>query len=264
MNKLAVIVLAAGKGKRMNSKHINKVVLKLGGRQMILRTIDLLENLKISPIIVVVGFAKKSVTDLLGQRVVFVDQKKRLGTAHAVKCALKYLPRHVTDVLVLNGDDSAFYEGETIINLIKVHQKKNTEVTFLTIELDNPSGLGRIIRDDKEQLLAIIEDKDASLQQKKIEEINPGCYLFKVSFLRKYLRKIKKSKTTDEYYLTRLVDIAAANNEKIETLRGGKIPWRGINTPLELKEAERFYFQHSTSEESLRNTSEVTEWAPPR
>ena len=243
MNKLGAIVLAAGKGKRMNSKHINKVVLKLGGRQMILRTIDLVENLKISPIIVVVGFAKKSVTDLLGQRVIFVNQKKRLGTAHAVNCALEYLSDSVKDVLVLNGDDSAFYKEGTIRNLIKVHQKLKSSITFLTIEVNNPSGLGRVVRDVKNRLIAIVEDKDASAKHKKIKEINPGCYIFDLEFLKRYVGKIGKSNTTGEYYLTSIIDIAIKNNEKVETLRAGKIAWRGINTAEELKDAEKLFLQ---------------------
>lgn len=243
MDKLAAIVLAAGKGKRMDSKHVNKVVLKLGGRQMILYTIDLLENLKISSVIVVVGFAKKSVMDLLGQRVIFVNQKIRLGTAHAVKCALKYLPKNITDVIVLNGDDSAFYKEGTIKSLIEKHREKDSSFTFLTIEIHNPTGLGRVIRNGNGKVNAVVEEKDATLEQKRIKEINPACYVFNVKFLREHLTKIRKSKITDEYYLTSLIDIAITNNEKMETVKAGKLSWRGINTMEELREAERMFLQ---------------------
>lgn len=243
MDNLTAIVLAAGKGKRMDSKHVNKVVLKLAGRQMILYTIDLLENLKIRTIIVVVGFAKKSVMDLLGQRVIFVNQKIRLGTAHGVKCALKYLPKNITDVLVLNGDDSAFYKEETIKSLIEKHREKDSSFTFLTIEIDNPTGLGRVIRNSNGKVNAVVEEKDATLEQKRIKEINPACYVFNVKFLREHLTKIIKSKITDEYYLTSLIDIAITNNEKMETVKAGKLSWRGINTMEELREAERMFLQ---------------------
>lgn len=243
MDNLTAIVLAAGKGKRMDSKHVNKVVLKLGSRQMILYTIDLLENLKINPVIVVVGFAKKSVVDLLGQRVIFVNQKIRLGTAHAVKCALKYLPKNITDVLVLNGDDSAFYKEETIKSLIEKHREKDSSFTFLTIEIDNPTGLGRVIRNGNGKVNAVVEEKDATLEQKRIKEINPACYVFNVEFLREHLTKIRKSKITDEYYLTSLISMGIKDKEKIATLRGGRIPWRGINTVEELREAERMFLQ---------------------
>lgn len=243
MNKIAGIILAAGKGKRIKSKDVNKVVLSLGGRPMILYALKLLESLKISPIIVVVGFAKKSVIDVLENRVLYVEQKKRLGTAHAVGCAIKYLPEGIKDVLILYGDDSAFYKKETIKSLMERHRKKDSSFTFLTLELDNPTGLGRVIRDDVGKVTAIVEEKDASLEQKLIKEVNPACYVFKVKFLRKYLKKIKKSRKTGEYYLTKLVDLAIENKEKIETLNGGKISWRGINTIEELNEAQRLFLQ---------------------
>ena len=135
MNKIAGIILAGGKGKRVKSKDINKVVLSLGGHPMILYAVKLLESLKISPIIAVVGFAKKSVIDILKDRVVYVEQKKRLGTAHAVGIVLKYLPKDITDVLVLNGDDSAFYKEETIRNLIKKHREKGASLEEVTNEI---------------------------------------------------------------------------------------------------------------------------------
>lgn len=250
MNKVAAIVLAGGKGERMRasdalkSKIVNKVVLPLGNKPMILYTIDLLESLKVSIIIVVVGFAKESVIDVLGSKVFFVEQKERLGTGHAVNLALKKLDKldkNVHDVLVLNGDDSAFYKKETIVDLIKKHNKSRASITFLTIELDKPAGLGRVVKDNSGKVVAIIEDSDASLTQRKIKEINPACYMFSLEFLHKYLGRIKKSKISGEYYLTGLIDVAIKNNEKVETVRVAKLLWRGINTTEELKEAERLF-----------------------
>lgn len=243
MNKIAAIVLAAGKGKRMGSKNVNKAVVPLANKSMILHTIELLEDIKIAPIIVVVGFAKNSVIDAVGSRVIFAEQKKRMGTAHAVLCSLKELDHKVNDVLILNGDDSAFYTKDTILKLIKAHLIKNSSFTFLTIELSNPEGLGRIVRDSNGNLIAIIEDKDANPTYKLTNEVNPACYVFNLDFLKRYLPKIEKSKVTGEYYLTRLVDIAIKNNERVETIKAGKIPWRGINTIEELKEAERLFLQ---------------------
>lgn len=242
MNKIAAIILAAGKGKRINSKDTNKVTLLLGNKPMILHTIDLLKSLDINNIVVVVGFAKKSVMDVLGAKVNYIEQKRQLGTADAVLYALDKI-KSAKDVIVLNGDDSAFYTKETMARLIKVHRKKSASLTFLTIELDNPEGLGRVIRDQNNKIIRIVEEKDASMEIKKIEEINPGCYIFDIGFLRKYIKKIRESRVTGEYYLTRVIDIAIKNNEKVETIRGGKIPWRGINTMEELKEAERMFLQ---------------------
>lgn len=241
MKKIAAIVLAAGKGKRMKTLKHNKVVFKLANKHMIVHTVDLLDNLRIKFKIVVVGFAKKSVMDVLKNRVIYAFQKKRLGTAHAVSCALKKLPKNISDVLILQGDDSALYQKETIAKLIDLHLLSKASFTFLTIEVDNPLGLGRILRDKNGKLISVVEEKDALEEEKKIKEINPACYLISVDFLKKYLKKIEKSKVTGEYYLTSLIDIAIKNYEKIEAVKAGKILWRGINTPEELKEAERLF-----------------------
>lgn len=242
MKKIAAVILAAGKGERMNSKKINKVVIPLGNKHMIVHTVDRLRELLVNPIIVVVGFAKESVMKVLKGKVIFAEQKKRLGTAHALMCALKKLPPHVQTVLVLYGDDSAFCTNDIIKKLIKAHWEENAALSFLTIVVDNPVGLGRIIR-DKGSVVGIVEEKDATQAQRKITEINPAFYIFEVSFLKKYLGKVEKSPVSGEYYLTSLIDVAIKNYEKIEVVQGGKIAWRGINTPEELKEAERLFLQ---------------------
>ena len=244
MNNVGAIILAAGKGKRMNSKNFNKVVHLLNGKPMIIHPVEMFESLGLKPIVVVVGFAKKSVVSAVGNRVIFAHQSKILGTGHAVSCGLKKLTDNTKNVLVVNGDDSAFYTAETISELINEHVKKEAALSFLTINVDNPFGLGRIIRDANGNTLGVVEEKDATDDQRKIEEVIPGCYVFSVSFLRKYLKKVKKSMATGEYYLTSLIDLAIRNNEKVEAIKGGKISWRGINTPKELKEAEQLFSQN--------------------
>lgn len=244
MNNLAAIILAAGKGKRMKSKAINKVALNLGQRPMILHTYSILEKIKVRTIVIVVGFAKESVIRLFEKkRAVFALQAKRLGTAHAVLCGFKKIPNDIENVLVLNGDDSALYKVNTIKDLINKHVETNAAFTFLTIEMENPAGLGRVIRGKGGTVLAIVEEKDATDDIKKIKEVNPACYIFKRSFLNKYLNLIKKSSITGEYYLTSLIDIGIKNNEKIETLQAGLFAWRGVNTKEELVEAERIFLK---------------------
>ena len=238
---LAAIVLAAGHGKRMKSQKVNKVTLELGGKPMILHTVELLESLGIKTVVVVVGFAKESVIALLKGRAIFTEQKERLGTAHAVSTALKELPKNISDVLVLNGDDSALYSKSVIKELIDKHLSLNASFTLLTIEKDPPFGLGRIVRDSQGKISDIVEEKDATDEQRKIREINPGCYIFKVDFLKKYLPEVEKSPVSGEYYLTSLIKIGLQNGEKIEDLPAGKLAWRGINTQSELSEAERLF-----------------------
>lgn len=237
--KLGAIILAAGKGTRMESKKINKVTLPLGGKPMILHTAELLSQIDVSPIVIVIGFAKNSVKGLFNGNVLFAEQKRRLGTAHAVNTALKELPQDVKDILILQGDDSAFYGQDIIKGLLNAHRENKAAFTFLTIDVDNPQGLGRIVRDSQGNLRGIVEEKDATAKQKRINEINPACYVVSTQFLKKYLPQVKKSPITGEYYLTSLIDIGIKHGENIQTLRAGKILWRGVNTKQELIEAEK-------------------------
>ncbi len=237
-DNLGAIILAAGKGSRMKAKTVNKVAMHLADKPMILHTVELLHGLSVKNIIVVVGFAKQSVMRLLDGGVIFAEQKKRLGTAHAVSVALKKINENIKHVIVLNGDDSAFYSKKVISNLIEKHKKENSAFTFLTIEKENPFGLGRVVRNNNGTVISVVEEKDASKKQRGIKEVNPGCYIFSVDFLRKYLPKVEKSEITNEYYLTSLIGIGIKNNEKIETVKAGNLTWRGVNTKEELNEAD--------------------------
>jgi bifunctional UDP-N-acetylglucosamine pyrophosphorylase / glucosamine-1-phosphate N-acetyltransferase len=241
MENVAAIILAAGKGKRMNSNGESKTLVILGKKPLIVHTIDNLEEIKIYPIIVVVGYAKESIMNTLGNKVIYAVQDELTGTATALKCGLAKLPKNKKTVLVMDGDDSAFYSKELFTRMIDIHEKKNAALTLMTIEVEDPAGLGRIVRNSKGGMLGIVEDKDATSEQKTIKEINPGLYVFGMPFLNKYLDKIEKSPISGEYYLTSLVDIAIKNKEKLIDVRAGKIPWRGVNTPEELMEAEKIF-----------------------
>jgi bifunctional N-acetylglucosamine-1-phosphate-uridyltransferase/glucosamine-1-phosphate-acetyltransferase GlmU-like protein len=240
MNNIGAIILAAGKGSRMKAKQTNKVTYMLGDKPMIMHVVHLLEGMNLSPVVIVIGFAKESVKSLFNNDVLFAEQSKRLGTAHAALQALKVLPEDVTDVFILNGDDSAFYTKEVLNKLKEEHIKNNNAITFLTLDVANPFGLGRVVRKEG-KVVATVEEKDATDEERKINEINPACYLFNVNFLRKNIRNVPKSPVTGEYYLMSLVEIAIAKGDKVEGIKGGNIPWRGVNTGEELKEAEELY-----------------------
>jgi len=240
MNKTGAIILAAGRGSRMKSKKTNKVTHKLGDKPMIVHAVQILEDMKLSSIVVVVGFAKESVKKLFDKNVIFAEQSKRLGTAHAALQGLRVMPKEISHTFILNGDDSAFYTKNVLNNLLKEHIKNKNAITFLTLQVENPYGLGRVIR-EKGKVVAIVEEKDANNEQRSINEINPACYLFEGEFIRKYIKKVPKSKVTGEYYLMSLLEIAIKNNYRVEGIRGGNIPWRGVNTGEELKEAEKLY-----------------------
>lgn len=238
---IGAIVLAAGKGSRMKSKDANKVTLPLADKPMIVHSVELLEKVQVHPIVIVVGFAKKSVMDILGERVYFAEQAKRLGTAHAAEKGLAVMPEHVDHVLILNGDDSAFYKEEIIAKLIEKHLSSQAAFSFLTLEQQNPFGLGRVVRDSDGNVQRIVEEKDATEKVRQITEINPGCYIGTYTFLKKYLPQVTKSDVTGEYYLVNLVELAVFHNEKIATVNAGNIPWRGVNTKEELKKAQSLY-----------------------
>lgn len=242
---LGAIILAAGKGKRMNLQNENKVALLLHDKPIITHIVHFMQKLHIKDIVVVVGHAKESVIhSLKNEKVIFARQVEQLGTGHALGCGLQMVPREIRDVLVVYGDDAVLYSDSqlpVINNLLSLHKDSNASVTLLTIELDNPTGLGRIVRDESGKLISIVEEKDASKSQRNIKEINPGCFLFKVEFLREYVPRIKKSPVTGEYYLTNVIDLAFINKEKIETLKGGRLHWRGINTKEELMEASQIF-----------------------
>lgn len=241
MNNLAGIILAAGKGSRMKSKSFNKVALLLGGKPMIVHGVELLFKLKLSPIVVVVGFAKESVKKLIKEDVLFAEQKKRLGTANALTVGLKVLPKNISDVLVIQGDDSAFYKKENLENLINLHRQNKNAMTLLTAQVSDSSGLGRIIRDKDGKIISITEEKNASEMQKKINEINPACYIFSINFLNKYLAEVPKDPVSKEFYLVSLLEIAIKNKQKVEDVKGGRTPWRGVNTKGELDAAQKLY-----------------------
>lgn len=241
--KLGAVILAAGKGKRMEVDGVNKVTMALAEKPIILRIVHFMEKLGIEDIVVVVGHAKESVMEVLKdeKHVIYAEQKELLGTGHAALIALDKIPADVTDVIIVYGDDAVIYIEEhlpIIGKLFETHYASQAAFTFLTINKENPFGLGRIVRDENEKLLAIVEEKDATEEQKNIKEINPGCFIFRVDFLRSYLKMVEKSSATGEYYLTSLIDLAIKNKEHVETMKGGYMAWRGVNTKEELQEAE--------------------------
>ena len=187
-----------------------------------------------------IGYAKDSIINYFGKKFIYVEQKKRLGTAHALKCVLSKISLGTKNVFVCYSDDTAFYPPLIIKKLVNFHLKKERDLTILTVIKKDPFGLGRIIRDKHRKIRGIVEEKNATLSQKKIKEINTGCYCFNLKFLKKYLPLIKRDQIKKEYYLTDIVGLAISNHAKINTLKIKKGEYfQGVNTKEQLLTAEK-------------------------
>ncbi len=244
--KITGVILAAGKGTRMNSKIENKVSHLFLGKPIILYGVELFEKI-CDEVIVVVGAFAQSVKKIVDgkRKIKYTYQKKRLGTGHAVKIALLELKDNPPSfVLVGMGDHMMFYKEETIKKLINKHKEQKCTVSFITTKYHDPNALagGRVERDKQGNVLDIVEQKDATDKQRKIKELNAALYCFEYSFLKENINKIKKSEVTGEYYLPDLIKIAIQKKLKVYAM---VVHFReigiGINKYEELAESQSLY-----------------------
>ena len=240
MNKeLRVIILAAGKGTRMNSD-LPKVLHKLQGKTLIDYVIDESELLKPKEIILVVGYKKERVIKHTESRInlKYAIQEEQLGTGHAVLQTKELLKNKKGHILILYGDVPNI-KASTLLPIVDNHIINNRDLTLITAEIDDPTGYGRIIRDKKGNLLKIIEEKDCNNNEKKIKEWNPGIYIFKIKEVFRILNSIKTNNASKEYYLTDAIGLAQQSNMQIKAIKianSGEVI--GINTTDQLKELE--------------------------
>ncbi len=244
---IAGIILAAGKGTRIKSRDRNKVTLPFLNKPLIVYSVELMLGV-CDKVVVVIGAFHESVRQVLASYpVIYAYQQKRLGTAHATKIGVEVLKKTapLPDlVLVGYGDHTMFYQQQTIKKLITTHQRYRPAVSLLTFYYPEPNRIryGRIIRDDQGFITDIVEQKDATADQLKIKEVNPGFYCFDFNFLADNLKKVKKSPASGEYYLTDLIKIAVGQGKKVVglTIDFGQAGL-GVNTAEELKESEKIY-----------------------
>ncbi|MEK7150242.1 MAG: NTP transferase domain-containing protein [Patescibacteria group bacterium] len=236
--KIQIVILAAGKGKRMQSD-LPKVLATIKGRSMISRVLSSILEVSGEKPIMIVGHKAELVQSELGNLCFYVSQKEQLGTGHAVSCAEKNCEKS-DNVIVLSGDQP-FIKAQTIKNLIKKHLETRAKITFtVTTPQDFLDwrkgflGFGRILRENN-KVIGIKEYKDATEKEKETKEINAGCYIFNAKWLWKNLKKIKSKNAQNEYYLTDLLQIASKGGEKIETVQIESYEALGANTKEELK-----------------------------
>lgn len=232
---LAVVIMAAGKGTRMNSD-LAKVLHQAGGKPLLSHVIALAKALKANPIVVVVGHQAKRVREAFASEpgLSFALQEPQLGTGHAVMAAAPKLAGHQGPVLILSGDVPAL-SLDTLNNLLEVHLDQKNQLTVLAMDLDDPGHYGRMITGPDGDLRLIVEFRDASPEQKKISLVNAGIYMAQAGPLLEYLPKLNTQNDQGEYYLTDLVALMSADGLKVgHAICPDPRQVAGVNSPEQL------------------------------
>lgn len=214
MKNRYVIVLAAGQGTRMKSK-LYKVMHPVMGKPMVGHVVQAALNAKVNNIFTVTGVGSEVVKDYLQLKSDYVYQEEQLGTAHAVEQARSLLKDKEGTTLVLSGD-APLIEADTIQQLMDFHENKKAKATVLTAQIENPFGYGRIVRANDNSVHKIVEEKDASTDEKLIKEINTGTYCFDNKVLFEVLQEVDNDNNQGEYYLPDVIEILQAKEEAVE------------------------------------------------
>jgi UDP-N-acetylglucosamine pyrophosphorylase len=237
---LAVIIMAAGKGTRMQSD-LPKVLHQANGRPLIHYVLDTADALLPDKTILIVGHQSELVKDAVTRyRLTTALQEPQMGTGHAVMQAETHLSDFDGEILILSGD-APLVNIDTLQELIAFHRARNGAATVLTALLPDPTGYGRIIREkNSEHVLKIVEQKDASSEELAVREINSGVYVFNARLLFDALAKINTINAQNEYYLTDVFGVCFRDGKSVYAFKtGNPDEILGINTPQQLMEAER-------------------------
>jgi bifunctional UDP-N-acetylglucosamine pyrophosphorylase / glucosamine-1-phosphate N-acetyltransferase len=233
------IILAAGKGTRMNSA-LPKVLHPVAGKPMISRVIASCKKAGINDIRVVVGHGSTLVKTVLEpEGVTFFEQKNQLGTADAVRSAQ---PESIEgNIIILNGDHPLI-EAQDIENFMREFKEQKLDIGLVTTVLKDPGDFGRVVRSSGE-LYAIVESKDASAEAKKIKEVNTGIYLTRAAILNLLLPEVKNQNLKQEFYLTDIISLGIEERKKVKTISGAKNVSMGVNNQIELAKATKLVFK---------------------
>jgi UDP-N-acetylglucosamine diphosphorylase/glucosamine-1-phosphate N-acetyltransferase len=235
---IAVIILAAGLGKRMRSPKA-KVLHEIQGRPMLAYVIDVAREIAGRSVIVVVGNQAEAVRRAVsGAAVRYAYQDRQLGTGHAVLCALPQLPDDCEQVVVLCGD-TPLLTAPTLKSLVQGHLAAGRDATLLAVELEDPQGYGRVLLNDHQQVCGIIEEADASAGQRAIRLINTGIYCVTRQFLSDALPNVTPDNAQGEFYLTDIIRIGYESGRDIGvSYAAAPREILGVNTPEDLARVE--------------------------
>jgi len=242
---LDIIILAAGKGTRMNSS-LPKVLHPLAGRPILAHVLATAQSLEPRNLFVVIGHDAERIKEEFPEASwKWVIQREQLGTGHAVQQTLPHLPKDGRTIIIYG--DVPLLKAETLERLIE--EIPPTAVGVLTAMMENPKGLGRIIRNEQGKFLRVVEEKDAKASEKLIKEINSGIYIFPNEVLHAFLPKINNINAQQEYYLPPVLNFAEAANIAIETITTpSEEEVYGINDRWQLMQAERLFQQRIAKE----------------
>jgi bifunctional UDP-N-acetylglucosamine pyrophosphorylase / glucosamine-1-phosphate N-acetyltransferase len=237
-----IVILAAGRGRRMGNIDLPKVLFPLHGRPLIMPLLEQVDKVSTQPPVVVVGFKRSAVMTALGPRYIYAFQKEQLGTAHAVWCARpKITAKHI---LVLYGD-MPFIKAASMKKLITLHQYHDSVISMFTTFAPDFRGnraslnnYGRIIRDSYGNILKVTEYKDAGEKERKIKEVNPGIYMFNTEWLWSNIDLINNNNALNEFYLTDTVEVAIGESQHIRSITINPQEVMGINTLSQLERAK--------------------------
>lgn len=239
-----VVILAAGQGSRMKS-FLPKVLHCVAGKPMLGHVIETSRQIGAMKTHVVIGHGAELVKEKYDGQVSWVSQESQLGTGHAVAQTLGELAED-SRVLILYGD-VPLIKAETLSNLLS--HVSDSVISLLTVKLDDPSGYGRIVRDDNGYVKAIVEQKDATPAQLKIQEVNTGIMAVPAGKLREWLPKLSNSNAQGEYYLTDIIAMAAEQNVEIAVAHPtSEQEVQGVNNRIQLAELERWYQRNIAKE----------------
>ncbi len=233
---LAVVIMAAGMGTRMNSR-LPKVLHPVLGKPLLRHVVDVVKPLEPRHIVAVVGHQAQKVQAEFGDEILFAHQIPQLGTGHAVQQAQTILPENADTILVIPGD-LPLLTSDIFRQLLATHQNSVGVLSLLTVERDNPQGFGRIVRNQAGTVVAVVEEADCTPTQKAIKELNVGVYLFQAEWLWANLPHIPLS-PTGEYYVTDLVELAVSQGYSVHAQPvADPVETLGINTRLHLAQVE--------------------------
>lgn len=240
LSKVGAVIMSAGKGTRLNCTDKPKVMLEIAGKPIVSYAVSTLQSVgfKKEQICLVVGFKKEQVQDYFKNNVSYAIQDQQLGTAHAAYVGMKILPKEIEQVLVMGGDDGAFYTARTLENLIFEHLKNDCTISLLSATVADAASFGRVVHADNG--VKVVEKEYLTAEQKNINEVNIGTYIFNRVWYENIFPNLPKMEKLGEFGINPAISIAQEQNKKVQVIKlSDNNEWHGINTLEELRLADK-------------------------